>query len=147
ILGIEYIDTGAMYRALTLKILDQNIHISHTNSIISLLDNTKIDFLNGSIYLDDINVDIRIRSNIVSENVSYIATIEKVRNKMVLMQREMSKCKSIIMDGRDIGTIVLPDADYKFFIIASSLERASRRYNDLINAGESNITLEQIEES
>jgi CMP/dCMP kinase len=138
ILNIEYIDTGAMYRALTYKVLKQKIDIKDKESIINLLRNTDINFINGSVYLDNKIIDEEIRFNDVSKNVSYIAIIEEVRKELVNKQRLMSKEKSIIMDGRDIGTVVLPNAEYKFFITASVEERAKRRYKDLLNSGEEN---------
>lgn len=136
ILNIEYIDTGAMYRALTYKVLKQEVGINDEESIINLLKNTDIDFINGSIYLDNKIINEEIRLNNVSKNVSYIAIIEEVRKELVKKQQAMSKEKSIIMDGRDIGTVVLPNAKYKFFITASVEERAKRRYKDLLNSGE-----------
>lgn len=143
ILNIEYIDTGAMYRALTYKVLEKNIDINDTKSIIQLLRNTDIDFIQGSIFLDGKNIDEEIRVNEVSKNVSYIAKIEEVRTELVKKQKAMAEKKSIIMDGRDIGTVVLPNARYKFFITASVEERARRRYEDLLSTGEE-INLESL---
>lgn len=143
-LNIEYIDTGAMYRAITYKVLSNNIDPLDVESVINLLDTTEIDFIDNSIYLDDIIVDNEIRSNLVSNNVSYIAKIKEVRDKLVKLQQSMSKTKSIIMDGRDIGTVVLPNADYKFFVTASVNERADRRYQELLSRGEKLISLDSI---
>lgn len=145
VLNIEYIDTGAMYRALTYKVLKEGIDPLDSKEVIRLLGSTKIDFNQRSIYLDNVNVDSEIRLNRVSQNVSYIAAIEKVREEMVMIQQNMAKEKSIIMDGRDIGTVVLPDAEFKFFITASSKERAKRRYEELLRRGEVNISLEEIQ--
>ena len=135
-LNIEYVDTGAMYRALTYKALQMDIEPKDKVSIIELLKSTDIDFINNSIYLDGKNVDKEIRLNEVSKNVSYIAEIEEVRQELVNKQQIMSNKKSIIMDGRDIGTVVLPEAQYKFFIIASVEERAKRRNKDLLSLGD-----------
>lgn len=135
-LNIEYIDTGAMYRALTLKVLDSGIDPKDKKAIIELLKDTDIEFENKSIYLDNKIVDKEIRLNRVSKNVSYIAEIEEVRKELVNKQQVMSQKKSVIMDGRDIGTVVLRDAKYKFFVIASVEERARRRYKDLTALGE-----------
>lgn len=143
-LNIEYIDTGAMYRAFTLKILNKKISLDDSEKILSEINNTIIDFKDNHIYLDGEIVDKQIRENIINQNVSYIAKIKEVRYRMVELQREIAKNKSVIMDGRDIGTVVLPDATYKFFIIASVDERAKRRYKELANEGEINITLEQV---
>lgn len=143
-LGIEYIDTGAMYRAFTLKILSKNIEFDNVEKIILELENTNIDFKNNHIYLDGEIVDKQIRENIINQNVSYVARIKEVRHGMVFLQREIANNKSVVMDGRDIGTVILPNANFKFFIIANIDERAKRRYKDLIAQGNTNITLEQV---
>lgn len=144
VLNIEFIDTGAMYRALTLKVLKNNIDPQNTEKVIEILENTTIDFNDNHIYLDNIMVDDEIRENKISKYVSYIAVIKEVREGMVKLQQKMAMTKSIIMDGRDIGTVVLPNADYKFFITASVEERARRRYKELVEKGEKNISLGQI---
>lgn len=144
-LNIEYIDTGAMYRALTLKVLNLGLNPEDEGQVLSILDDTKIDFNNNSIFLDDVCVDDEIRENTISKNVSYIAKIEKVRERLVEMQQVISKSKSVIMDGRDIGTVVLRDADFKFYLIASVDERANRRYKELLEKGtEDSISLQAI---
>ena len=143
-LNIEYIDTGAMYRALTYKVLKNKIDVKDTQGVIEILKNTNIDFINNSIYLDGVIVDKEIRQNIVSKNVSYIARIKEVREILVHLQQSMAKTKNVIMDGRDIGTVVLPDANYKFYVTASVDERARRRYKELLDRGEKNISLEDI---
>ncbi len=145
-LGLEYIDTGAMYRALTLKVLNKNIDFSNISSIVNLLENTEIDFSNNHIYLDNKKVDKQIRKNIINQNVSKIAKIRQVRDIMVKKQQNISKEKNVIMDGRDIGTVVLPNAEYKFFVLASIEERAKRRHLELIKKGEKNVSFEQIKE-
>lgn len=145
-LNIEYIDTGAMYRALTLKVLQLKLDPKNENHVVAAIKDTNIDFKNNSIYLDNINVDEQIRENIINNSVSFVAKVKEVREAMVNMQRELSKMKSVIMDGRDIGSIVLPDAKFKFFITATVEERASRRYKELVSKGEADISLEQIKE-
>lgn len=145
VLQIEYIDTGAMYRALTLKALRSDIDPGNSNEVINLLDKTVIDFNNNHIYLDGELVDKEIRENIINKYVSPIAVIKEVREGMVLIQQKMAKTKSVIMDGRDITTVVLPNADYKFFITASVEERSRRRYKELSEKGEKDITLELIQ--
>lgn len=144
VLKIEYIDTGAMYRALTYKVLEKKIDPKDTENVIEILNKTNIDFIDNHIYLDGLKVDKEIRDNKVSSNSSYIAIIKEVRDRMVFLQQRMAKEKSVIMDGRDITTVVLPNADYKFFITATVEERSKRRYKELIEKGESNITLEKI---
>lgn len=143
-LNIEYIDTGAMYRAFTLKLLEKKIDLTDEFKILEELKNTSIDFIDGHIYLDSKIVDKQIRDNIVSKNVSNIAKIKEVREGMIKLQRKIAEGKDIIMDGRDIGTVVLPNAKFKFFIIASIEERAKRRYKDLIKKEEKNISLEKV---
>ncbi|HLR34395.1 MAG TPA: (d)CMP kinase [Tissierellales bacterium] len=145
-LGLEYIDTGAMYRALTLKVISENIDFSNIPSIVSLLENTKIDFSNNHIYLDNEKVDKQIRKNIINQNVSNISKIKQVRSIMVKKQQDIAKEKNVIMDGRDIGTIVLPNAEYKFFVLASIEERAKRRHLELIKKGEKSVSFEQVKE-
>lgn len=144
ILGFEYIDTGAMYRALTLKVINKGLDPKNPKEVISLLRDTDIDFIDNHIYLDGEMVDNAIRQNIISQNVSYIAAIKEVREAMVKIQQDMAKSKSIIMDGRDIITVVLPDADFKIFVTASVDERSRRRYKELLEKGETNITLDLI---
>ena len=144
LLLIEYIDTGAMYRALTLKVLNHGLDPKSSNDIINIMKSTTIDFRNNHIFLDDNNVDKEIRENRINTNVSHIAAIKEIREEMVRIQQEMSKTKSVIMDGRDIGTVVLPNADFKFFITASVEERAKRRYLELSEKNEANVSLEQI---
>lgn len=129
-LGFEYIDTGAMYRALAYKAYKNNVEINEKNSE-ELVNNTNIDYFNNSIYLDGDNVDNYIRDENISKAASKISALENVRIKMVTLQRNIAKNKSVILDGRDIGTHVFPNANYKFFITASVEERAKRRYNQL----------------
>jgi cytidylate kinase len=144
ILSLEYIDTGAMYRALTLKVLQLNLDPESEDDVIKIMKHATIDFKDNHIYLDGIQVDKEIRDNIINKNVSYIAMIKEVRNGMVEMQRKLSLTKSVIMDGRDIATVVLPNADYKFFVTATVDERANRRYKELLEKGEKLISFEQI---
>lgn len=145
ILNIEYIDTGAMYRALTWKAIDRDIKLKDEALIIKLLETSNIDFKDGDIYLDDNVINDEIRLNYVSQNVSYIAIISEVREKMLELQQAMARYKSIVMDGRDIGTVVLKDAKYKFFLTASLEERALRRYKELEDNGNEKISLIEIE--
>lgn len=143
-LSIEYIDTGSMYRALTLKVLQLGLNPKKDDDVIEVLESTSIDFRNNHIFLDEINVDQEIRENIINNNVSFIAKIKEVRDGMVKIQQELANKKSVVMDGRDICDIVLPGADFKFFITASVEERANRRFKELVEKGSKDITLEQI---
>ena len=142
-LGIDYIDTGAMYRAIAYKTVNENIDTNDDKSIRTMLDDTEIDFIGGSIYLDGQCVDKQIRTPEISQMASKVSALGPVREKLVELQRKMGHEKSVIMDGRDIGTNVLTDAAYKFFMTASAEERAQRRYKELIEKGES-VTFEQV---
>lgn len=135
IIGFTYIDSGAMYRALTLKVLREKIPLKDLESIIELAERTEIDFRENSIYLDGKAADAEIREEEVNRNVSYIAAIPEVRWLMVRLQRKISVDKKIVMDGRDVGTVIFPSADIKFFITASVEERAERRYKELKQKG------------
>lgn len=143
-LGIEYIDTGAMYRAVTLKVLNENRDPKNVEDVIEILKTTKIDFENRHILLDGKNVDREIRQNIVNNNVSYVSQFKDVRDEMVRIQQNMSEEKSVIMDGRDIATVVLPRAEFKFFVTATVEERARRRYLELLEKSDGNASYEQI---
>ena len=118
-IGLVYLDTGAMYRLVTLKALNEGIlgngKLSDLGKIKKLLDNLNIDIKENGFYLDDVDVSEEIRKPIISENVSDIAAIREVREKMVDLQRKFSKSKNVILDGRDIGTVVFPNADLKIF--------------------------------
>ena len=134
-LDINYIDTGAMYRAVTLKCIQNNINIEDESSVIELAKQTEIDFKDNNIYLDGQIVNEEIRSIEVTNNVSNVAKIKEVRYLMVDVQREIGKRNSVILDGRDIGSYVFPNANYKFFLIATPQERGARRYKELVEKG------------
>ena len=142
-LGITYLDTGAMYRLFTLKVLKEGISFNESEKIRELLENLNINIENDRFYLDGEDVTEKIRTYQVSDNVSKIAALKEVREKMVLLQREFSKSKDVILDGRDIGTVVFPDADIKIFLVADPMERAKRRYRELKEKGE-DVSLDEI---
>ena len=144
-LGLVYLDTGAMYRLVTLKALNDGI-LGNLDKIIKMLDNLSIDIKENGFYLDDIDVSEEIRKPVVSENVSDIAAIREVREKMVDLQRKFSESKNVILDGRDIGTVVFPNADVKIFLVADAKERSNRRYKELVAKGE-NVRIEEIYEN
>ena len=144
-LGLVYLDTGAMYRLVTLKALNDGI-LGNLDKIVKMLDDLRIDIKKNEFYLDDTNVSEEIRKPVVSENVSDIAAIREVREKMVDLQRKFSESKNVILDGRDIGTVVFPNADVKIFLIADAKERANRRYRELVAKGE-NVKIEEIYEN
>lgn len=141
-LGFEYLDTGAMYRAATVKALRLGIDLNDESQYDFILS-TKIDFINGEIYLDNENVNEEIRSLEVSNNVSVVCKYKIVRDRMVELQQEVAGTKNIIMDGRDIGTVVLPNANLKVFLIASPEERAKRRMLEREVKGNNTLTLEE----
>ena len=144
-LGLVYLDTGAMYRLVTLKALNDGI-LGNLDKIIKMLDNLNIDIKENGFYLDDIDVSEEIRKPVISENVSDIAAIREVREKMVDLQRKFSESKNVILDGRDIGTVVFPNADVKIFLVADAKERSNRRYKELVAKGE-NVRIEEIYEN
>ncbi len=145
-LGMVYLDTGAMYRLFTLKVLEEDISFDDKGKIMELLENLDIDIKDDRFYLDGKNVSEEIRRPNVSENVSKISTLKEVREKMVKLQRNFAESKDVILDGRDIGTVVFPNAEIKIFLVADPMERARRRHKELIEKGE-NISLDEIYEN
>ena len=139
-LKISYLNTGSMYRALTLYFLENNIK-NESEIDLDLLKKINIDIKGDRVFLNGKDVSKEIRNKIVTENVSWVSSISKVRQHLVEMQRNISKNKSIILDGRDIGTVVFPDAKYKFFLTASSEVRAKRRFEQ----NEIDKSLEEIQ--
>jgi cytidylate kinase len=151
-LGYVYVDTGAMYRAIALFAM-QNGYITTENfdkePLIHSLVGIRLHFKYNpelgfaEMYLNDVNVEKEIRTLEVSSFVSKVATITEVRAKLVEQQKEMGKNKGIVMDGRDIGTIVFPDAELKIFMTASANTRAKRRYDELLEKGNT-VTFEEV---
>lgn len=127
ILGFVHIDTGAMYRAVTLEALNRGVDLENPNSY-DFLDEITISYENDKIFLNGKSVGREIRSSRVAENVSTVAKMAVVRHKMVELQQRAAQTGRIIMDGRDIGYVVLPNADVKIFLTASVEERARRRF-------------------
>lgn len=134
-LKINYVDTGSMYRALTLKVLNNNIDPKSEEDVVAIADKTKIDYFENHIFLDGLCVDDKIRNELIDKNVSYVCQYRDVRKRLVSLQKEIASKSSVIMDGRDIGTVVLKDANYKFFLTASADVRAKRRYKEYIEKG------------
>ena len=144
--GYTYIDTGAMYRAFTWYCMEKGVNCQDEQACVALIPEVTIKLRPGHIVLcNDIDVSKEIREPRVSGNVSYIASYKDIRLFLVEQQRKMAGKHSVIMDGRDIGTYVLPDADVKIFQIASVETRAIRRYDENISKGIP-CTLEEIEE-
>lgn len=134
-LKINYIDTGAMYRAVTYKCLQNNVDINNEEEVIKIAKETDIDFIDNNIFLDGNIVNEEIRTVEVTNNVSNVAKIKDVRHLLVDVQRVIGTRNSVILDGRDIGSYVFPNADYKFYLIATPEERGSRRYKELCEKG------------
>jgi len=137
ILGYRYIDSGAMYRAVTLYFLDNHIALTNPKEIDKALSQIHLAFNVNShketeIFLNGINVEKKIRKMRISENVSPVSVIKEVRHAMVAQQRKMGKDKGLVMDGRDIGTVVFPDAELKLFLTADIQVRAYRRQQELL---------------
>jgi CMP/dCMP kinase len=155
-MGLHYIDSGAMYRAVTLYFLQNNIPIPSPEQLIhstydyeKILDNVHISFIinesNGfsEVTLNDVNIENKIRTMEISENVSHVSSIKAVRKRMVALQQLAGETGSLVMDGRDIGTTVFPDADLKIFMKADPMVRAERRFKELNQRGE-HVTMEEV---
>ena len=152
-LGLIHIDTGAMYRAITLLGLRNFKNEKQEIDLRKLLQNLNeisLEFRENSgkleIYLNGENVSKEIRTTEVSDNVSFIAKQPEVRERLVVLQRDIAERQGVIMDGRDIGTVVLPNADYKFFLTASADERARRRFLELQSLG-IETTIEEVKQN
>src|SRR5687768_7059724 len=138
VLGYRYIDTGAMYRAVTLYFMEHHIALTNPKEISKALQQITVSFIVNSkkiteTYLNGLNVEKAIRSMRVSEQVSQVSAIKEVRNAMVDQQRKLGKDKAVVMDGRDIGTVVFPEAELKLFMTADLLVRAFRRQKELLD--------------
>jgi len=147
ILNCVYIDTGAMYRAITWYALSKGVDPKDEEKVTALLPEIDLSLrLDGKIVVNDQDITKEIRTTEVADNVSYIASYKKIRLHLVELQRKMSKNVSVVMDGRDIGSYVLPHADVKIFQVASVETRAVRRYKENLEKG-INCSIEEIEEN
>ncbi|MBQ1490285.1 MAG: (d)CMP kinase [Eubacterium sp.] len=142
-LGMEYVDTGAMYRAVGYKMLQEKVDAEDMDAVSRVLASTDIDLKEGAIYLDGKDISGEIRTPEISKAASVFSALPPVRAKLVELQRAIGHTKSVIMDGRDIGTNVFPDAQFKFFLTASAEERARRRCKELLEKGE-DVTFEEV---
>ena len=133
---IPYVDTGAMYRAVGLKMTREGIPFEEGEALTAMLDSTDIDFVVENVILDGEDVSGLIRTQEISSAASECSKLPSVRKKLVALQKEMGKSRSVVMDGRDIGNNVMPDAEFKFYITATPEERARRRYLELVNKGQ-----------
>ncbi|GGK18862.1 cytidylate kinase [Caldalkalibacillus thermarum] len=148
-LGYLYVDTGAMYRALTWKALHDNVDISSGEALVRLLNQCRLELQSDSasqrVVLNGRDITEAIRTREVSNHVSEVASHPQVREAMVELQREMATKGNVVMDGRDIGTYVIPDADVKIYLTASLEERARRRYEELRAKGHE-VSFEEIKQ-
>lgn len=139
-LGFIYVDTGAMYRAIALYFLNNNIDVDNNESVLSACNDIKIDIKyednNQQVYLNGENVSSLIRQEKVGNMASKVAAKQAVRNVLLQLQRDIAASSDVIMDGRDIGTFVLPNAELKIYLTASVSTRAKRRYDELVSKGE-----------
>lgn len=142
-LDIDYIDTGAMYRAVGLKMIREGIPMKEDETLFEMLDRTDVDFDHGKVFLDGEDVSGLIRTEQVSKYASDCSAFKTVRVKLVEIQQALGARKSIIMDGRDICKVVLPDAEYKYFLTAEAEERAKRRYKEMLEKG-ADVSFEQV---
>jgi len=147
--GYVYCDTGAMYRSVTWAALENGIDVSDTKQVIDLARRIKITFEPGQpdqrVFVDGHEVTKDIRTEKIAANVSAVAAIPEVRAQMVEQQRQIAQAGGIVMDGRDIGTTVLPDAKVKVFLVASAHERARRRYEENLQKGLATQSLDELE--
>lgn len=151
-LGFLYLDTGAMYRALTLKALEQHIPFGDTAALVAMARSSRLELQQPEdqqsplrVFLDGRQVTREIRQPLVSQYVSDLAKVSEVRQVMVGLQRALGQAGDAVLDGRDIGTVVFPDAEKKFYLDATLSERSRRRYDELRLAGQK-ITLEQVQQ-
>jgi cytidylate kinase len=137
-LGIMYLNTGAMYRALTLGIMESGIDVDNINAVRCFIADTVVEFdYNNQILLNGENVSDKVQSSSISDKVSAVSAVPEIRKTMVKVQRKIAGEKDCVLEGRDIGTVVFPRADFKFFLVADVAIRASRRMKDLQALGES----------
>jgi CMP/dCMP kinase len=147
-----YVDSGAMYRAITLYFLRNNVDILETEEVKEALKSITLEFIhnpksgNSEIYLNEENIEYLIRDLIVAEKVSDVAAIKEVREFAVAQQQQMGIKKGIIMDGRDIGTVVFPKAELKIFMTADNAVRVQRRFKELY-AQNPNVTIEEVKDN
>ena len=151
ILGYRYIDSGAMYRAVTYYFMENHVSLSNPREITRAMENIRISFIVNSknvteTFLNGLNVEKEIRKMRISDNVSQVSALKEVRTAMTALQRKLGKDRGIVMDGRDIGTVVFPDADLKLFMTAEMMVRAYRRQQELLR-NDKLVDLEEVIEN
>ncbi len=134
-LGIFYLDTGAMYRALTLKAIERKVDLSDQDTLKKIAEELNLEFKEGKVYLDGTDVSDRIRTPLIDKSISPVVAQPEVRAIMVKLQRDMVAKGDFIVEGRDITTVVFPDAKYKFYLDATPAIRARRRFRELSEKG------------
>ena len=137
--GLDYVDTGAMYRAFGLKIIRSGIPCKQGPEMDALLEETSVDYRGGAVYLDGEDVSSLIRTQEVSKMASDCSAFKEVRSKLDSIQKEIGRTRSVVMDGRDICSVVMPHAEVKLYITASAEERARRRFLELQEKGENPV--------
>jgi cytidylate kinase len=149
-LGFVYVDTGGMYRAVTWKVLQEGLNPEHIEDVIAVARRMEIELQprndGQQVWVDGVDVTKWIRSAEVNRYVSQISSIAEVRQILVSKQKQLAAVKGVVMDGRDIGTQVLPGAELKIFLTASVKERADRRFKEMQDGGDRSVTLEQLEQ-
>jgi cytidylate kinase len=150
-LGYTYIDTGAMYRSVTLRVIRSGLLDAlrkDAGQVARLLRNLTIEFRGDAVFLDGEDVSQAIRENTVSREVSFVSSLKQVRDLLLELQQSMGAARGVVMDGRDIGTVVFPDAELKIFLVADPRERARRRHAELsLKGGGSAVpSVEELEE-
>jgi len=134
-LNISYLDTGATYRALTLKALENNLDLKDVRALVKLAEGLNIEFKDKKTYLDGVDVSDKIRMPVIDKNISIIVSYPEVRSVMVNLQRILSKNTDFVVEGRDITTVVFPNARFKFYLDANPEVRAKRRFRELAEKG------------
>ena len=145
-LGFIHINTGAMYRGIALKCIQEDVNIEDTSQLNYLLTHTKLEFASEgelTLFMDGVDISAEITSVQVTDFVSQVSAISEVREKLVQYQRKMAEGLNVVLEGRDIGTVVFPNADHKFFLVADIHERANRRKKEMEAKGEV-VSLEEL---
>ena len=145
-LGFIHINTGAMYRGIALKCIQEDVNIEDTSQLNHLLTHTKLEFASEgelTLFMDGVDISAEITSVQVTDFVSQVSAISEVREKLVQYQRKMAEGLNVVLEGRDIGTVVFPNADHKFFLVADIHERAMRRKKEMEAKGEV-VSLEEL---
>ena len=145
-LGFIHINTGAMYRGIALKCIQENVNIEDLSQLNHLLTHTKLEFASEgelTLFMDGVDISAEITSVQVTDFVSQVSAISEVREKLVQYQRKMAEGLNVVLEGRDIGTVVFPNADHKFFLVADIHERVNRRKKEMEAKGEV-VSLEEL---